>query len=278
MTTKNQTTTTAIAVHQPMPVSTMADLKVAGDLLAQSGMFDLNPASGFVVAATCHQQGISLMEFHRTYHIVEGKPSMRADAMLAEFRKRGGKYTITSNTVDQAAATFEFEGREYPASYTMADAQRTGDCFKGDGKTVKNVWQKRPDDMLWARMISRAVRRLCPEINAGLYTSEEVADFDHSKGDDGPPVVISPAEAADRAKPVEAELVDPIEAVDCDTTMPDTADYTVSPIGGEGVKGKPWSDFTDAELAKAATIEHDAMTHTHIGAVRFEIDKRKGGE
>jgi len=270
--------TTALAVHTPMPVSTIDDLVKAGTMLAQSGMFDLNPASGFVVAATCHQQGISLMEFHRTYHIVDGKPAMRADAMLAEFRKRGAKYEITCNTIEEAAATFEFEGQTYKAAYTIEDAERTGDCFKKDGTTLKYTWEKRPDDMLWARMISRAVRRLCPEINAGLYTSEEVADFDNAPQADAAPVVISPAEAADRAKPVEAELVDPIEAVDCDTTMPDTADYTVSPIGGEGVKGKPWAEFTDAELAKAATIEHDAMTHTHIGAVRFEIDKRKGGE
>jgi len=267
-------TTTALATTTPMPVNSMADITNAGAILAQSQIFGaINPGAGFVIVATCHQQGISLMEFHRTYHIVEGKPSMRADAMLAEFRKRGGSYKITENSVARAAASFKFEGVEYDAEFTIDDAKRTGDCYKFDGATMKHVWSKRPDDMLWARMVSRAVRRLCPEINAGLYAPEEVADFDDAPRAAAAPVVITPSEAADRAKTVEAEVVE-VEVV---TTMQDDTDYTLSPIGGEGVKGKPWSEFSDAELAKAATIEHEAVTYTHKAAIRFEIDKRKEG-
>ena len=85
---------------------------------------------------------------------------MRADAMLAEFRNRGGKYKIVENSQTRAAAEVEFEGQKLPFEFTMEDAKRTGDCFKGDGKTLKLTWQKRPDDMLWARMVSRMVRRL----------------------------------------------------------------------------------------------------------------------
>jgi len=264
---------TALAVHTPMPVSTIDDLVKAGTMLAQSGMFDLNPASGFVVAATCHQQGISLMEFHRTYHIVDGKPAMRADAMLAEFRKRGAKYEITCNTIEEAAATFEFEGQTYKASYTIEDAERTGDCFKKDGTTLKYTWEKRPDDMLWARMISRAVRRLCPEINAGLYTSEEVSDFDDSastRAPGGEPVPISPADAAARATAVDAEVIEHVSKP--------AVDVTLCPIGGEGVKGKPWSEFTDDQLAQANDSAKPEITDLHKVAIKFEILKRKGGE
>ena len=73
---------------QHLPVNTFAELVEAGKLLATSQAFGaVNPAAGFLIVATCHQQGISLMEFHRTYHMVDGKPSMRADAMLAERNK-----------------------------------------------------------------------------------------------------------------------------------------------------------------------------------------------
>ena len=271
-------TTQALTLHNSMPVNTITDLVKAGELLSRSGMFDLNPASGFVVAATCHQQGISLMEFHRSYHIVEGKPSMRADAMLAEYRKKGGKYKIEENSMTRAAATFEFEGQSLKFEYTMEDAKRTGDCYKGKSTEVKHVWQKRPDDMLWARMVSRAVRRLCPEINAGLYSPEEVGDFGDGPAPGAAPVPITPEEAAERATPVEAEIEEVEVEVDGDTGI----DFTVCPIGGEGVKGKAWAKFTDAELAKAVTVEHEALTHTHKAAIRFEIDKRKneaeGGE
>ncbi len=187
-----------------LPANNLADLATAGQLLAQSGMFGVNnAAAGFVVAATCYQQGISLMEFHRTYHIVEGRPSMRADAMLAEFRKRGGKYKIVENSQTRAAAEVEFEGQKLPFEFTMEDAKRTGDCFKGDGKTLKLTWQKRPDDMLWARMVSRMVRRLCPEINAGLYSPEEVQEFD-TPTPGAAPTPITEDEAARRAKNVTA--------------------------------------------------------------------------
>jgi hypothetical protein len=254
----HETLPARIASGDSLPVRSMNELAVAGELLAQSGMFGIqNAAAGFVVAATCHQQGISLMEFQRTYHIVEGKPSMRADAMLAEFRKRGGRYTIVENTVTRAAAQFEFEGNKIPAEFTIEDAQRTGDCFKSDGKTIKHTWAKRPEDMLWARMVSRAVRRLCPEIVAGLYTPEEVCDFD-----DRParrePVEIAPEVAAVRA----GGIVDQI-------------DYTICPIGGAEWKGRSWNEF-QTELLEAALGSADpAMTHTHKAAIRVVLEERK---
>ena len=177
---KNSEPSTALAKRSnvPMPVATISDLQQVGQAIAQSGMFGINnPAAGLVVAMTCHSQGISLLEFARTYHVIEGKPSMRADAMLAEFRNRGGKYTIIENSVTRAAADFEFEGVKFSGVYTIEDAQRSGDCFKSDGKTLKHNWQHRSENMLWARMVSRSVRMLCPEIVAGIYTPEEVEDY-----------------------------------------------------------------------------------------------------
>jgi hypothetical protein len=38
-------------------------------------------------------------------HIIEGKPSMRADAMLAKFVERGGKYEIAERSATRAAAS-----------------------------------------------------------------------------------------------------------------------------------------------------------------------------
>ncbi len=169
----------AVVRAAAVPITCVADLAAVGQAIAQSGMFGVNnPGAGMVIAATCHAQGISLMEFVRTYHIVDGRPSMRSDAMLAEFRKRGGTCTIVENSVTRAAADFAFEGQVLHGVFTMDDARRTGDCLKSDGKTLKANWEKRPDDMLWARMVSRSVRRLSPEIVAGLYTPEEVQDFD----------------------------------------------------------------------------------------------------
>lgn len=253
---------TAIAkIERALPVTSMEELATAGELLARSGMFGIaNAAAGFVVATTCHQQGISLMEFQRTYHIVEGKPSMRADAMLAEFRKRGGRCRIVENSVTRAAAEFEFEGQKVPFAYTMEDAQRKGDCYKGDGKTLKHTWQKRPEDMLWARLVSMAVRRLCPEINAGLYTPEEVADFDGAKPR-SEPKTIDVQEAARRMDPAAQTPTEP------------EPDYTVCPLEGEvdgkSVAGMKWADMPNEWLFNALEVpslpeEYKAVIRTLV--------------
>jgi len=255
---------TALAIRTPMPVGSMAELATAGELLAQSGMFGINnPGAGFVVAATCHQQGISLMEFQRTYHIVDGRPTMKADAMLAEFRKRGGKYKIVANDIDRAEADFEFEGVAFRGAYTMDDAKRTGDCFKSDGKTLKHNWEKRPDDMLWARMVSRSVRRLCPEIVAGLYTPEEVSDFNDAAQDAAPRQarVLTTEEVTQRVKPVQPVAQSP------------SIDYTVCPPGFGEFSGKPWADMDDETLAMAEKA--DGLTATHRAAIRVVAEERK---
>ena len=67
-----------------LPVKSMNDLAKIGQMIAQSGMAGAsNEGQGLIVAMTCHQQGITPLEFIRTYHIIDGKPSMKADAMAA---------------------------------------------------------------------------------------------------------------------------------------------------------------------------------------------------
>jgi hypothetical protein len=246
--------TKEIALRQQLPASSMMELVKAGELLAQSGMFGIqNAAAGFVVMATCHQQGISLMEFMRTYHIVENKPSMRADAMLAEFRKLGGRYKIIENSTERAAAEFTFEKTVISFEYTMDEAKRIGDCLKRDGK-IKEIWQKRPEDMLWARMVSRAVRRLAPEINAGVYSPEEVVDFDDKKGNKP----LTQDEVLRRAKVIKSEPA---------------IDYSVCPIGGEDVEGRAWETFTFEELHAALCCDDPAITDLHKEAIQMVINK-----
>jgi len=48
------------------------------------------PGDGAVLALTCICEGITPLEFVRTYHIIEGRPAMRADAMAARFLAAGG--------------------------------------------------------------------------------------------------------------------------------------------------------------------------------------------
>lgn len=162
-----------------LPVQGMSDLAQIGTQLETSGMFGLSrEGSGLIVAMTCYQQNITPLDFLRTYHIIDNKPSMRADAMAAQFREAGGKYKVLKRDGKEAKAEFHFEGNKQAFSYTMKSAEDQTICYNKGTTTLKDTWKKYPENMLWARMMSNAVRVLCPEIVAGIYTPEEVADFD----------------------------------------------------------------------------------------------------
>jgi hypothetical protein len=250
-----------------MPIANMADLTRAGEAVAQSGMFGVtNAGAGMVVVATCQSQGISLMEFARTYHIIEGKPSMRADAMLAELRKRGGRYRMIENSVNRAAAAFEFEGVMIEFVVTMDDAKRTGDAFKADGKTLKHNWAHRADDMLWARMVSKAVRRLCPEIVYGLYSPEETGDFSQERGSPSREPVQITVEAAKARQQQEQ----PKEEA---TIIEPTGDYELCPVRSSVFFNMRWEDFSNETLKDLWDCPE--LTDQHREVIARVVESRK---
>jgi len=203
-----------------MPVRCMDDLTAAGKLLAQSGMFGISKeADGFVIAATCHQQGMSLLEFRETYHIIHGTPSMRTDTMLARLVDHGGEYEILSRTPDRAAiratcgkASGEFEltweqaqlepfvyaGKEGDVVAALASGQRPP--LKDKYATPRSRMQ-----MIWARVVSDAVRAVCPQACKGTYTPEEVSDY--AQPAQARREALTPEQAVERATVVEAEVV-----------------------------------------------------------------------
>jgi hypothetical protein len=123
----------------------------------------------------------------KNYHLVKGKLTKRADAMLADFRRAGGKVTWKDLKNDQIQeAIFEFEDVQTPASFSMEDAKRAGLIRSG------SAWDKTPAAMLRARCISETLRAIAPEIVQGVYVPEEI--------DVKPPV--------EQIKQVEREAID----------------------------------------------------------------------
>ena len=192
-------------------------------------------------------------------------------------------------------AEFSFEGQTVDFQYTMKEARDTGICFAKGGTKLKDNWRKFPANMLWARMISNAIRVLCPEVNAGTYTPEEVYDFD-----DEPKNVTPPKEAPkEKVKEVEEQLSDkggqagnqepakpeteqkekPKEEAKeepkvVDAEVIDTKDPEKCPIEGKAL-GKPWTAFPIEQLSKLSVIKGQGMTDAHRKAVKAEIEKRK---
>jgi hypothetical protein len=273
-----------LMTRQTLPLSTFADMQKMGDELAKSGMFGVKSAAGGVaLLVTSIQTGMPIFEINRKYHIMgDGKMTMKADAMLAEYKRLGGKCRWVRFDAEEARAVWNYgENVDLEIAYSVDDAKRDGVVMDKAGSAWKN---SRPD-MLRARLITKALRMICPEVNHGVYTPEEVAEFQE------PVDVTQPHDAPKRTKKAfvpdaatvdvqpepeptpfeEAEVVDepqspgPSPAADFD--------YGVCPVDGK-LKGMLWADMPLAHLKLALKLRNPMMEPQHFEAINAEIQKK----
>jgi hypothetical protein len=199
----------------------LAAVKQLGIMFAKAGMAGCDRVEqGEFLALACMAERKSPFDIVRTYHIVDGKLSMRADAMLARFREAGGKVKWEQFDDKAAVGAWSIDGNETRISYTIEEAQ------KADLTTSKNPnWKRRPDAMLRARCISKAVRMLAPEVVAGVYTPEEISDATDTTTRQVEPLLptatASTAAPPENQKVIEVEIVKEPQAVD--SSKPATA-------------------------------------------------------
>ena len=159
-------------------VDPMAAMEQMGLVLYRSGMFGCgNADQGKLLALACMCERRNPVEMSRTYHIIEGRLSMRADAMQAAFLSAGGRVQWVETTAEICRAKFthpEFAPDGVEVAVTMKELNDGGVTQGKDG--VKSVYRKFPRQMLRARVISEAIRMIMPQIVAGVYTPEEVGD------------------------------------------------------------------------------------------------------
>lgn len=131
----------------------------------------------------------------RDYHIIQGKPALKADAMLARFQEAGGCIKWHEISETKADATFShIQGGELRMHWTWADAIRAG-------LATKEIWKKYPRAMLRSRLISEGIRSIYPAVLCGVYTEEEVQDFTPMKD-------ITPTSPTIEYKEVEEKIID----------------------------------------------------------------------
>jgi len=111
----------------------------------------------------------------RDYHIIKGKPTLKADAMLARFQQGGGRVEWHQLDDMKAEATFSHpQGGSVKIDWDKDRAHLAG--------LLSNpTWQKYPRQMLRARVISEGIRTVFPGVAVGVYTPEEAQDFEEPK-------------------------------------------------------------------------------------------------
>jgi hypothetical protein len=106
------------------------------------------------------------------YDIIQGRPALKSQAVLARFQLAGGKVEYGTYTDDKVEMTFSHPaGGTLTLSWTMKQAHDIG-------LAKKDNWKNYPRAMLAARVISEGVRRVYPACILGHYAVEEVMDFD----------------------------------------------------------------------------------------------------
>jgi len=138
-------------------------------VVAKAGCFGFkSPEQAAALMLVAQADGLHPAKAATHYHIIGGKPSLTADAMLARLQSAGGTVRWDAYGDTQVTGTFSHpKGGNVTITWTIERAKKAG---------VGNL-DKFPAAMLRARCISEGVRTVYPGVIVGMYTPEEISTF-----------------------------------------------------------------------------------------------------
>jgi hypothetical protein len=146
--------------NEVVPFQQMERMAVA---VSKSGMFGVKTQEqALSLMLLAQAEGIHVMTAVRDYHIINGRPAMKAEAMLARFQETGGR--VEWHELNDTCADASFNGVRI--SWDLERAKRAG-------LANKDIWKAYPRAMLRSRVVSEGIRTVMPGVLAGKYTPEE---------------------------------------------------------------------------------------------------------
>lgn len=231
---------------------TIPDIERIGTAIAKSGLFGMKtPDQAIALCFVAASEGIHPARAALEYHIIQGRPSLKADAMLSRFQAAGGKVEWKEYTDEKVSGVFSHpQGGSIEIDWTIERAKQAGVYGKNP------TWKSYPRAMLRSRCISEAIRTIYPGVSVGIYTPDEVQDFTNEEKDITPqPTPEKKAENVAKAKAaikpaIEGEVIKP-HARGTISGDPLEGDLSMLPI-------KPAQADIDKMLAAFAKIDMDA--------------------
>ena len=155
-----------------MNIIPLNDIQVMAEVAASSKMFGFKSTQeALAIMLLCQGENMHPAVAMRDYHVIQGRPALKADAMLARFQQAGGSVQWKEYTDEKVTGLFTHpQGGSLELSWTLAQA-------KSIGIANKDNWKNYPRAMLRARVISEGIRSVFPGCVVGVYTPEEVQDF-----------------------------------------------------------------------------------------------------
>jgi hypothetical protein len=225
--------------HASLALVPLSDMQQMAKIGVESNFFGIKkPTEAMALMLIAQAEGKHPATVFSQYHVIQGRPALKADAMLARFQQAGGSVQWTERTDKACAATFAHpQGGKCDIRWTLDDAKRAG-LLSG-----KSNWNQYPRQMLSARVVSEGVRAVFPGVLGGFYTPEEVGQFE--------PVAAAPVSYA-RPEPQATMLTDEPEVVEAEFE-----EVKPEPVKAEPVRKKqPVAQPIDgADMTEATLIE-----------------------
>lgn len=149
-----------------------SDMEKMAGAIAKSNLFGVKTTEQAVALMLLAQaEGMHPAKAIQEFHIIQGRPALKADAMLGRFQRAGGSVKWEKLEDDEVIGVFSHpQGGEARIKWTFEMAQRIG-------LTSKDNWRNYPRQMLRSRVISEGVRTVFPGCITGIYTDEETENF-----------------------------------------------------------------------------------------------------
>lgn len=193
------------------------------------------------------------------YHIIQGRPSLKADTMLSRYLAAGGTVKWTSYTNEKVAAIFT-----HPQSGAI-EVIWTMDMARSAGLAGKDNWKSFPRSMLRARVISEGVRTSYPGVSNGIYTPEEIGDLPAMEPTE--PVNVTPGGDEQPNRAVEGELIQAEQTRGKPATQPPRAKTPASNKDEKKGLNAGQVKVLRAHLDHAGIPDKEFLRHFEIDAI-----------
>jgi len=232
----------AVTTRNSLVPTTLSEAMQFSDVLSKSIMvpreYQGKPANVLVAVQWGMELGLAPMQALQNIAVINGKPSIYGDALLAmvraDHRCRGVKEYLDGDTAVCLITRSHNNGEveEIERKFSVDDAKRAGLWGK------QGPWKQYPQRMLQMRARSLAIRDGFPDVIKGLISVEEAQDMP------APMKPVQPQPAPTIAERAMAAIEPPKEAVEA----------TPEPVEGfalrvPGKRPQPFSvqmDFADA--------------------------------
>lgn len=158
-----------------MQPASFQELRALAKDASDSKFFGMSsPQQALVAMMAGKDLGLSYMQSLRAFHIIEGRPALSAEAMVAVCLGRPDVCeffrTVSVSNISATVETKRVGSETRQETFTIEDAKTAG-LVKDKGN-----WVKYPGRMCLARARSFLARDVYPDLLMGLYDPDEIED------------------------------------------------------------------------------------------------------